>query len=94
MDFVVVDRPDYEARRLGPKHAALALNSPSLPSTLPAPLRATSSQPRHRRDGELGRPGLRWDTCAATVQSFYDDPGVDRQPRAVSRQPPARGRRG
>ena len=27
MDFVVVHRPDYEAQRLGPKHAALALNA-------------------------------------------------------------------
>jgi predicted thioesterase len=37
MDFVIVHRPDYEARRLSPKHAALALNSPSQPSTVPAP---------------------------------------------------------
>lgn len=36
MDFVIVHRPGYEARRLGPKHAALALNSPSQPSTAAA----------------------------------------------------------
>jgi predicted thioesterase len=36
MDFVVVHRSRYEARRLNPTRAALALDSPSRPSALPA----------------------------------------------------------
>lgn len=45
MDFVVVHRPGYEARRLRPKHAALALNSPSRPSTVPARRARTNPRP-------------------------------------------------